>query len=168
MSTNQTVLHKISTIIHNLVEIIISPRKLLLFQFNPFGLQTFFKSIILLLICYITTIFIYYGSINIIIAPISSANATKRTPNNSSYYIADQYHEFINSTYVLFGYSPNPKVVPKNAPTPLQEQDVDKQSAEQARANFNIIILQISGWLLLICIIIIISKMANTKWFTPA
>ena len=165
MSTNQTVLHKISTIIHNLVEIIISPRKLLLFQFNPFGLQTFFKSIILLLICYITTIFIYYGSINIIIAPISSANATKRTPNNSSYYIADQYHEFINSTYILFGYRPNPKVVPKNAPTPLQEQDVDKQSAEQARANFNIIILQISGWLLLICIIIIISKIANTKWF---
>ena len=168
MSTNQTVLH--TTIMNNLVEIIISPRKLLLFQFNPFGLQTFFKSIILLSICYITTIFIYYGSINIIIAPISSANATKRTPNNSSYYIADQYHEFINSTYVLFGYSPNPKVVPKNAP--VQEQDVDKQFAEQlaeqAKSNFNIIIFQISGWLLLICIIIIISKMANPKWFTPA
>ena len=165
MSTNQTVLH--TTIMNNLVEIIISPRKLLLFQFNPFGLQTFFKSIILLSICYITTIFIYYGSINIIIAPVSSANATKRTPNNSSYYIVDQYHEFINSTYVLFGYSPNPKVVPKVVPIPLQEQDVDKQSAEQARANFNIIIFQISGWLLLICIIIIISKMANPKWFTP-
>ena len=161
-----TIYDKIIFGIHTLVETIVSPRTLLTFNFNPFGLQTAIKTALLLVLFCIISWLIYYGSVNIMNNPNPDATTNlTATPNDDPYYIVQQYNEFINSTYTLFGYIREPDPVVEPEPGPEEPEPVSAEAMQLQSMNFNIIILQILGWILLIFIVIIISKMTDHYWF---